>query len=67
MTGPLSNFIHKLETALRTKWLPRALFYGLIVAALFLVWLYTDGESVAFVYSEIYPRPDPPEVSPMKR
>ena len=36
MTGPLSNFIHKLETALRTKWLPRALFYGLIVAALFL-------------------------------
>lgn len=52
LTGPLSNFIHKLETALRTKWLPRALFYGLIVAALFLVWLYTDGESVAFVYSE---------------
>ena len=52
MTGRLSNLFHRVETALRVHWLARAVFYGLIAAALLLTWLYTDGESVAFVYSE---------------
>ena len=52
LTGPLWNFITQLETWVRTHWAPRAVFYALIVAALYLTWVYTGGESVAFVYSE---------------
>lgn len=52
MTGRLWNFINKIEETLRVHWLARAVFYGLIIAALFLTWLYTDGESIDFVYSE---------------
>ena len=52
MTGPLWNFITQLETWVRIHWAPRAVFYALIVAALYLTWVYTGGESVAFVYSE---------------
>ena len=52
MIGQLWTLCNKIETVLRTHWLARAVFYALIAAALFLVWLYTDGESVAFVYSE---------------
>ena len=52
MTGPLWTLCNKIETTLRTHWLARAVFYGLIAAAIYLTWLYTDGESVAFIYSE---------------
>ena len=52
MIGRLWTFVNRVETALRVHWLARAVFYGLIVAALYLTWLYTDGESVAFVYNE---------------
>lgn len=49
---PLWNFIARIETALRTHWAARALFYAAILAAIYLTWLFTDGEAVAFVYSE---------------
>ena len=52
MIGRLSTLFHRLATFLRVNWLARAVFYGLIVAAVFLTWLYTGGEQVAFIYSE---------------
>ena len=48
----LQHFISRIETALRVHWLARALFYAAILTAIFLTWLFTDGESVAFVYNE---------------
>lgn len=52
MIAPLQNFIHKLDALLRERWYLRALCYALMTAAIYAVWLLTDGDSVAFVYSE---------------
>ena len=52
MIGQLWTLCNRLETVLRAHWLARAVFYALIVAAVYLTWLFTDGESVAFIYSE---------------
>ena len=52
MIEPLWNFMRRIEAALRTHWAARALFYAAILAAIYLTWLFTDGEAVAFVYSE---------------
>ena len=49
---PLWNFIARIETAFRTHWAARALFYAAILAAIYLTWLFTEGGTVAFVYSE---------------
>jgi len=48
----LWNFIKTAETAVREQWALRAVFYGLIAAALLLTWIYTGGAGVDFVYSE---------------
>ena len=53
MIGRLWTFINKVETALRVHWLARAVFYALIAAAVYLTWLFTGGESVAFIYNEV--------------
>ena len=52
MTGRLWNFINRVETALREIWYLRALCYAGIAAAIFLTWLFTEGQGLDFVYSE---------------
>lgn len=52
MIGRLWTFINKVETDLRVHWLARAVLYALIAAAVYLTWLFTGGESVAFIYNE---------------
>lgn len=52
MTGRLSHFMERMKTQIFEKWYLRALLYGLILAAIFVTWLFLDGDSVAFVYSE---------------
>ncbi len=44
--------MERLLDALKAHAAFRVLCYALIAAAIFGVWLLSDGESVAFVYSE---------------
>ncbi len=52
MTGRLWTLWSRIETAVREKWPLRAVFYACAAAAILLTWLFTDGQSVDFVYSE---------------
>ena len=42
----------KIRNKILSKWYWLALACALAAAAVFLVWLHTDAQSVAFVYSE---------------
>lgn len=48
----LQSLWRKLDAAVKKSAALRALCYALMAAAIYAVWLLTDGESVAFVYSE---------------
>ena len=52
MIERLQTLLSKISDTLRASFALRALCYALMAAAIFLVWLLSDGESVAFVYSE---------------
>ena len=52
MIGQLLTLLERAKAQIFAKWYLRALYYGLMAAALLLSWLVLDGDGVAFVYSE---------------
>ena len=52
MIARLQNLWRRLDAAVKQSAALRALCYALMAAAIYAVWLLTDGESVSFVYSE---------------
>ena len=52
MIKRLQNSGRRLKTLVFSHWYTLALACALLAAAIFLVWLCMDAQSVAFVYSE---------------
>lgn len=52
LTKRLRNFGKRLEALVFSHWYTLALACALLAAAIFLVWLCMDAQSVAFIYSE---------------
>lgn len=48
----LTSFITKTSSFLHKNTIARLIYFGIVIGALILVRLYTDGESIAFVYNE---------------
>jgi hypothetical protein len=48
----LTDFITKTSTILHNNTAYRLIYFGIVIAALVLVRLYTKSESISFVYSE---------------
>ena len=52
MIAQLSSFINKIKPFFLSHTVLRIALYGLIAGVVFLVWLLSKGEGVAFLYSE---------------
>ena len=52
MIAQLSSFIAEIKPFFLSHPALRIALYGLIAGAVFVVWLLSKGESVAFLYSE---------------
>lgn len=52
LTKRLQNFGKQLKSLVFSHWYTLALACALLAAAIFLVWLCMDAQTVAFVYSE---------------
>lgn len=52
MIARLSTFINEIKPFFLSKTVLRIALYGLIAGAVFVVWLLSKGEGVAFLYSE---------------
>lgn len=52
MIGPLQILLLRLSEKLQQNTALRLLCYALMSAAIFAAWLLTEGDTVAFVYSE---------------
>ena len=52
LIAQLSNFIAEIKPFFLSRTVLRIVLYGLIAGAVFLVWLLSKGEGVAFLYSE---------------
>ena len=52
LTKRLQNFGARLKALVFSRWYALALACALLAAAIFVVWLVSDAEGVAFIYSE---------------
>ena len=52
MIAQLSSFIAEIKPFFLSHTILRVVLYGLIAGAVFVIWLLSKGEGVAFLYSE---------------
>ena len=52
MIAQLSSFIAEIKPFFLSHTVMRIALYALIAAAIFVVWLFSEGEGVAVLYSE---------------